>query len=107
MDINVNNWREEINKRGDIKTLKFRCPVCGNEQNIEDFKKLGIDDATIINVFYYSCIGRFTGAQSMDEKPCNYTSGGLFTFNKLFVIDGKRKIPVFDFAKNPLNKENK
>ena len=107
MEIKIKEWRNEVEKRGHIKYIEFRCPVCGNTQSIKDFLDIGVDKDKIEGVFYFSCIGRFTGAKSMSEKPCNYTSGGLFMLNKLLVIDDdNKKIPVFDFAENPINKES-
>ena len=101
--IEFEEWKKEIDNRGDLKKIGFRCPVCGNVQTIEDFQNIGVDKSTIEGQFYFSCIGRHTGAKSMNEKPCNYTSGGLFTLNCLFVKDDDGKeIPVFDFAENPL-----
>ncbi len=102
----LSEWKAEVKKRGDIKKLKFRCPVCGNYQSIKDFEKTEIEKDEIEGGFYFSCIGRWTGAGSMGEKPCNYTSGGLFVLNDLFVIDkDEKKIPVFDFADNPICEE--
>lgn len=99
----LEEWRKEVLSRGDISALKFRCPVCGNEQSINDFKALGVDKDKIEGVFYFSCIGRFSGAKGMDEKPCNYTSGGLFKINDLFVVgEDNKKFGVFDFAENPI-----
>ncbi|MCK5610533.1 hypothetical protein KAR91_52150 [Candidatus Pacearchaeota archaeon] len=102
--IKLSDWQKEVKSRGELKKIKFKCPSCGNDQSIEDFKALNISDNTIEGVFYFSCIGRFSGSKSMNEKPCNYTSGGLFVLNTLFVIDEtEKKIPVFDFADNPLS----
>lgn len=105
-ELPLKEWQKMVTDRGDIKKIKFRCPVCGNYQSVEDFKALKVDNDTIGGVFYYSCIGRYSDAKNMSEKPCNYTSGGLFVLNDLFVIkeDGK-KTGVFDFVENPLCEE--
>jgi hypothetical protein len=104
--MSLSEWQDEVKSRENLKDIKFRCPVCGNGQSINDFIEAGVDKDKIEGVFYFSCIGRFTGAKSMSEKPCNYTSGGLLKMNSLFVIDEDGKdIGVFDFSDNPLCEE--
>ena len=55
-ELPLKEWRKMVTDRGDIKKIKFRCPVCGNHQSIEDFLNLKVDKDTIEGVFYFSCI---------------------------------------------------
>ena len=35
--IPLSKYQEEVESRGEMKEIKFRCPVCGNAQSINDF----------------------------------------------------------------------
>lgn len=82
-------------------TWKFKCPCCGHIQTPEDFrqyKEQGVSPDTA----YFNCIGRYDGHEATNifscKSPCNYTSGGLFNFNPIVVIDGEKRISTFAFA---------
>jgi hypothetical protein len=87
----------------DKKKWKFKCPVCGNAQSIEDFEKLGMSAKEAADYVYFSCIGRWSkgkiGTMMKKGKPCDYTLGGLFKLGELEVIgeDGS-KGQLFEFA---------
>jgi hypothetical protein len=94
-------------KAGHKRDIKFICPNCGNTQSYNDFLKLGgelnIDMSAdrIMGLIHFSCIGRLIpgckGEIGNKIKPCNYTSGGLFRLNKLFVENGEKEpTPVFE-----------
>ena len=85
----------------------FECPVCGNRQSMEDFKKLGIEPQLV----YQECIGRHLPRPARDfgtkpggngrNSPCDYAAYGLFqAFKGHMVIPdgGGKSIPVFPFA---------
>jgi hypothetical protein len=81
------------------------CPRCGTVQSARDLiaAGAGVDFDAVGKYLGFSCVGRFTGAESPrktpDGKPCNWTLGGLFALHKLEVItpDGKRH-PRFELA---------
>ena len=88
----------------DVKKWKFKCPICGNIQTMEDFIKLGVKNSQ--DYVFFSCIGRWAKdgkcSTLFDEKikqPCDYTNVGLFNLSKLTVInqDGK-EVSTFEFA---------
>lgn len=98
----LDEWRAEAVKRfgPDSKNWKYKCSNCGHEQTINDFIKAGIKEPE--NKVFYSCIGRWTGAEGTinnEKSPCNYTLGGLFKITNVSVIDEEgKKHWVFDFA---------
>ena len=101
--VTLEEYQKSVISRGSRNDIKFKCPVCGGSQSVNDFKKLGLEDDKIDTVFYFSCIGRWNEGKNLDGKKCDYTSGGLFTLNHLFVEHEDSKTPVFDFTENPLN----
>lgn len=82
-----------------------KCPMCGCLQMGQDFIDAGaaITPEQAMDYVGFSCIGRFTGAQSPrkkpDGKPCNWTLGGLFKMHKMEVVtpDGQSH-PHFELA---------
>jgi len=78
--------------------LVFICPMCQTPQSARDLIKAGAgkDFDEVEKYIGFSCLGRFTGANSPrkkpDGKPCNWTLGGLFQCHKLEVItpDGNK-----------------
>lgn len=79
---------------------QFVCPMCGHIQTPEDFRQFK-DRSAKPEYAYFNCIGRFTDGKSCFDKtkdgPCDYTSGGLFCFAPIVVIDGSCETPVFAF----------
>lgn len=81
------------------------CPMCGTIQSGADLiaAGAGADFDAVEKYLGFSCVGRFTGAESPrkkpDGKPCNWTLGGLFSLHKLEVVtpDGNRH-PRFELA---------
>jgi hypothetical protein len=81
------------------------CPMCGTIQSGADLiaAGAGADFDAVEKYLGFSCVGRFTGAESPrkkpDGEPCNWTLGGLFTLHKLEVVtpDGNRH-PRFELA---------
>ena len=84
---------------------KFKCPICGNVQSLEQFKQVSAKpDST-----YQECIGRYLprserrsafgehGAKKI-EKPCDYAVYGLFSLPGLIVTDEHGDVPIFAFA---------
>lgn len=78
--------------------IVFRCPMCGTLQSGVDLVAAGAgaDFQAVERYLAFSCIGRFTGAESPrrkpDGSPCNWTLGGLLRTHKLEVVtaDGMR-----------------
>ena len=105
INISLSDYQKTVKERGVREDIKFKCPICGGSQSINDFKKLDLKDEEIDGIFYFSCIGRWNDGKNLDGKECNYTSGGLFKMNTVFVEHGEEKTGVFDFSDNPLNKE--
>jgi len=105
MEIKLNDWLNEIKKRGGIRHVKFKCPACGHTQSATDLSKQTKSNDPMNDV-YVSCMGRFKksdGTIFNDKSPCDYASFGFLTLNNVFVIkeDGENT-PVFDFEENPL-----
>lgn len=81
------------------------CPMCGTIQSGADLiaAGAGADFDAVEKYLGFSCVGRFTGAESPrkkpDGKPCNWTLGGLFSLHKLEVVtpEGNRH-PRFELA---------
>lgn len=97
-------WRAEGTRRfgSDPKSWKFKCPICGHEQDSQEFKDAGVEPNGRV---YFSCIGRWTGGvdafrEAADKGgPCNYTCGGLIRLGPINVIDAEgAKVNVFGFA---------
>lgn len=89
----------------DAMQWRVECPSCGTIQCLQDFfdatnPQTADDKNALARLAGFSCIGRVTGATGAfnreKHKPCNYTSGGLFCINTLFVVreDGK-ETPAF------------
>jgi len=97
---------DEWNKKGeklfgpDKKKWRFKCPCCGNVQMVKDFEPFAEMGAEPNDVTC-NCIGRWTHPDNTINSgkcPCNYTSGGLFCFNKTIILHEDKKIPVFEFS---------
>jgi hypothetical protein len=81
------------------------CPMCDTLQTGNDLILAGAGKTFGAIEMYlgFSCVGRWTGAESPrnqpDGKPCNWTLGGLFSTHKLEVVtpDGERH-PRFEVA---------
>ena len=78
--------------------LALVCPCCGTVQSARDLIKAGAgaDFDAVEKYLGFSCVGRFTGAESprkeKDGKPCNWMLGGFLQLHKLEVVtpDGTR-----------------
>jgi hypothetical protein len=78
----------------DFKKWRFKCVKCGNVQTFENFVALGMSQEEAVNVFFFSCIGRWK-----KDTGCDWTLGGLFSIHKLEVINEHgRPAMVFEFA---------
>jgi hypothetical protein len=90
----------------DIAGWKFRCPVCGHVQSINDFRPFKDQGATADDV-RFNCLGRFlpTCRKAFGGNgpgPCDYTTGGLFNVTPLTIKTDTGPVHSFDFADQPL-----
>lgn len=87
----------------DRKQWKFVCPSCGGVQSWADYQQPNVAKEGSKQV-YFNCIGRYMRKPHKvnglgGPAPCDYTSGGLFVLNKVFVTtDEGKKVPVFALA---------
>lgn len=84
----------------DRSKWKFICPMCGQIQTEEDFKK-HTDEDTAGSMIGFSCIGRvMPKSYEMGENkaPCNYAGGGLFRFNPCTIEHEGKEHQYFNFA---------
>jgi len=98
-----------------LRDWKFRCPFCEKVMSGLDYKNAGVPVDEIGGVIGYSCLGRFLKEKnsamfsSKDKKQknglyCDYTTGGLFNFSPICVIDEKGEEHWrMDFADSLLN----
>lgn len=97
-------WKAEAAERFGADTMKWKfvCPSCGHVAAVQDWHDVGAPEGSVA----FSCVGRFQKDQDAAAAaafrhaggPCNYTSGGLFVINRLFVeVEGK-SIPAFEVA---------
>ncbi|MCV2349311.1 VVA0879 family protein [Paucibacter sp. Y2R2-4] len=98
-------WRAQAVERFGADPLKWRfvCPSCGHVAAVQDWRAAGAPEGSVA----FSCVGRYTGdraaaaaaAFKYSGGPCNYTSGGLFIINKVFVtLKSGEECPVFEVA---------
>lgn len=77
----------------------FVCPSCGHQAAPGDWKAAGADEGAVA----FSCVGRYTGSTqeifSTDGGPCNYSGGGLLSFNPVAIAGIESRF--FDFAPEP------
>jgi len=83
------DWVAEGEARfgADRMRWRFRCPVCGHDQSVEDYQRAGAPE----NAIGFSCVGRWIegSKEAFDETsvgPCNYAGGGLFRLNPITVV---------------------
>jgi len=102
---------EEFLKKGealfgaDKFKWKFRCPICGNIQTPEDFRKYK-DKGANPNSAYQECIGRYEGGRRAfgksekgeKQSPCDYASYGLFGIGHQVTYPDGKETCVFPFA---------
>lgn len=103
----LEEWQAEVIRLGKFD-CKFRCPICGNEASINDWKAL-VPDAEPDRALT-ECIGRTMprdqrrnafaqNAPDAPEQPCDYAAFGLFNLCTASVERPNGKItPVFEFA---------
>lgn len=104
---NLTDWLAEAKRLFGENPLswKFRCPVCGNEQTLADFKNIGADPEGA----YQECIGRkmrypaknlaTTPGGNGQNSPCDFAAYGLLSFGCLSVLtDTGKVVKVFPFA---------
>jgi len=94
-------WARGIELFGaDLLKWRFVCPCCGNIQTPEDFRPYK-DKGVTPDTAWFNCIGRYDGHEAVSifskKSPCNYTSGGLFCFNPIKVVDGEKEHMAFAF----------
>lgn len=94
--------REGIKRFGlNIRDWKFVCPSCGHVQSVSDFEKYK-DRGVTANTAFFNCIGRYEAPDNdilSGQRPCNYTTGGLFNLSPVIITDYEGKDhPAFDFA---------
>lgn len=81
---------EIIAKYGDDRDKwAFKCPNCGQQQTVADFKAIGVDP----NEAYFSCIGRY-----VEGRGCKWTLGGFLKIHTLEVIVNDKSNPCFEIA---------
>lgn len=96
----VDEWRAEAEKLfgPDEMLWRFKCPSCGHECSIQDYKDAGAKSENV----GFSCIGRWTGttqdAFTGGPGPCNYAGGGLIGINPVTVTDGELTHHLFEFG---------
>lgn len=73
---------------------KFVCPCCGHVAAVREY--IAIDEEGAIG---FNCIGRYLSQSYIESLPgggpCNYSGGGLFNFNPIYLKEGGR---YFDLA---------
>lgn len=91
--ITLDEYRAAIKAQGvPYEHFAFRCPRCDTIQSGDDLIRAGAgpDFDAVEKYLGFSCVGRFTGAGSPrkapDDRPCNWTLGGLFQLHKLEVV---------------------
>lgn len=85
--------------------VAFKCVACQTVQSATDLIKAGAgkDLDEVQRFLGFSCVGRFTGANSPrkepDGEPCNWTLGGLFQMHEVQVkFDNGDYRPCFELA---------
>ena len=98
---NVDEWKARGKQLfGDnIFNWKVKCPLCGNIQSPEDFRKFKEKGATPETAIK-ECIGRYQGGDigkdlSKTKSPCDYAAFGLLKFGSHIEDTG---IYVFPFV---------
>lgn len=97
-----------------LRDWLFVCPMCKHVQNGLEFEaRTDLSRTEIEKVLGFSCVGRYLTTQE-PKKPqgkgsfpikmkgggCDWTLGGLFTMNKIVVINSKGEAtPMFEFYK--------
>ena len=88
---------------------KFRCPICGNIQSAEDFRKYKNVGAKPGSA-YQECIGRYlpdsfrafgTNKKGAKKSPCDYASYGLFNIGNRVKLANGEEVIAFPFADRP------
>lgn len=101
--LSLEEWKEKGKKifgTDDYKEWKFVCPACKNIQSFKDFEGL-VDDP--LDVFYFSCIGRYKKGVG-----CDWTLGGLLQIHETEVTDREgENHPVMEFADRSSDKDKK
>lgn len=91
--VNLEDFENEAIRRfGKDKTKwKYKCPVCGTIQCVEDFIKAGVPKEEIDGTIGFSCIGRFTKEMGCDWTLCDWKLGGLLQLHELEIAteDGR------------------
>ena len=108
MEISYDNWCKEGERRygPDRMKWRFRCPSCDSEMSVQDYKDAGAPEENI----GMSCVGRSIGSivtiGTKGNGPCNYAGFGLLRLNPVEIFrEGGEKVKAFDFADEPLVKE--
>lgn len=102
----VKEWREEATRRfgPDYLRWKFRCPMCGHEATVQDFKDVGAESP---DAAYQECIGRYTGKgapKEGDSSGCNWCAYGFFGIPRehdTIIDDDGKEIDVYPLADIP------
>jgi hypothetical protein len=78
---------------------RFVCPACGKELSIESVRAELAEHLPVLREKRFAleqeCVGRY-----VPGVGCNWVAYGLFS-GPLFVTDGEKKTPAFDFAGKP------
>jgi hypothetical protein len=94
----IEEWRAEAVRRfgADEMGWRFRCPVCGHEAAVSDWKNAGTPQDAVA----FSCVGRWLAAARTifadGPGPCNYAGGGLLRLNPVLIAGEYHR---FDFGK--------
>jgi len=103
--VTLAEWHQqaELEHGKDRMKWRFKCPSCGHEAAVEEWKAAGAPQGAVA----FSCLGRYMGEPSKAAEaafkrqggPCNYTSGGLFVINTLMVrMEDGTESPAFEVA---------
>lgn len=99
-------WLGELASRfgDDPMQWRFRCPVCEHEATVQDYKDAGAPEGAVA----FSCVGRWIegspaafgdGDKSVKGRgPCDYSGGGFFQLNPVFVDLGGKVQGAFEFG---------
>ena len=86
---------------------KFKCPMCGNIQTPEEFRKFK-DNGASPDSARQECIGRYLPKDKVTtafgdknkkvKSPCDYASYGLFRIGHNIKLDNGKETVSFPFA---------
>lgn len=108
-DYTQKEWLEEASRLfgKDPQNWKFKCPICGNIQQMKDFKEFKDNGATP-NSVTNECIGRYLPKEKVTsafgnknkkvKSPCDYAAYGLFRIGHKIKLENGEETTSFPFA---------